>query len=343
MHYQLATTGTFILFFVCAAESARSQAPDTVAALKTYAERAEEAYSRAEYRIERVSYTFEGKVGQTDSITGKQSGTFRMATYSTTTRARAPTAFASGYNSRYSFDLSRRNDAWVTTGLRSAKHPSHGRYDLLQLPFAFTAGRLTYKAALDRSDTKAVRRPSADWRGRPHAEWVLDTVYHAIESGEPIKRRYGLFFPADRLGPVAGVRFYDQKDLSQWLMEEVIEYQPGNEPWPTIKSLETYVTDKTAGYQPWRVSRIDVLDYRRLSSTPPEQEITLSAFGLPEPKKLPPEAEATGSSMSDINMIPYSPITHETTGRWWWWVLLGVCAVAGGAAYVRYRRRNRTT
>jgi hypothetical protein len=298
-------------------------------------------------------YTNEGKVGQITDVDYKLASIHSIQEYTwyrllnqqiESTHSKSVT----GYNTRYSFDMKRSNDAWVLTKLRSARHPAHARYEFLHLPIAFRDSRFTYRAAFDRSDTRISGPKPIDWRGQPHTEWIFDTIFHSVIDGKPVKYRYGLIIPADRPGMVVAQRSYELQVPGKiaephWLQELVVEYEPGDEAWPAIKSIDMYATDRTSNYTPWRYHRIEVLEYHRLPGPPPDQEFTLSAFGLPEPRSLPDDAAGSGSGpgpMGDINDIPYRPIQVEPEGGgWWWWLILLVgVIIAGTGGYILYRR-----
>jgi hypothetical protein len=176
-----------------------------------------------------------------------------------------------------------------------------------------------------------------------HVEWVVDTVFHTLDTGKSVRRQYGLFFPADRLGPITGIRTYDETDRSRWLTEQVIEYETSNDSWPAIKSLETHVTYKLAGDQMRRVSRIDLHEFRRLPAPPPETDFTLSAFGLPEPKKLPDDASGGVMIGTTNDAIPFNPKSESTNRNWWLWVLIAMFIFGCGIAFAVHRRRSRTS
>lgn len=262
------------------------------------------------------------------------------------------TQVASGWNSTYSFSLVRKQEGWVIHQLHSSPAAGGKRpRDVADVPFAFDGPGLTYREALDNPATRALSGDMVEWRGRKHRELVVETPVLFPDMDGPVVHRYGLFVRPEQPGVVCGVRRYDPDNLTRWLREDVIEYEPGSHPFPGLKSVTTYVTDKTADYEPWRYSGSEIIEYTRSATPFPEAEFTLAAFGLPEPKTIPPSSGVRGipgGDGSSINYISRSPppspaSTAPSSGRGpfpWPWAIVGGVVLSAAGFYARSRRNR---
>ena len=309
--------------------------------------RAEQEYGSVECHVKWIHYRPHDEVHQVDQLKSFMAGRYCVTEHALieqpARKGPMPPPFVMGSNARYRFELKRNGDTWVLTNVA----PAYDMYHVLQSPFALPHTSDSYHRTFGRAGTRIVSHSLVDWRGQPHNEWVVDAESEGWKTHELRKQRVGLFVRPERPGLIRGVRTYDPENLSQWLREYVLEYEAGDAPWPALKVLEEYVTDKTdwvkdksAAYKPWRSNRYEISLWRRLPAGPPGKEFTLSGYGLPEPTTVP-EEKFQPSGGGSINLIPIGLPPEKAGYGLWPWVAVGVVLLAAGAAAARATRTDR--